>query len=127
VITRGRRELLIVILSVLAPGCVEHPVPIVMSEGAVRKVFLNYYPVGMPIEDFKKAMAARQMKILQEWNRPPEAMDPAERPSLMGERVLWVDLGMYQGVPSLVYVSAYVGFADGKLVDCAIRKGHQAP
>jgi hypothetical protein len=122
-----RAGLLIVILSVLAPGCVQHPIPIVMSEGAARKFFLNYYPVGMPIEDFKKEMAAHQMKILQEWNRPPEAMDPAERPSLLGDRVLWVDLGMYQSVPSPVYVSAYVGFADGKLVDCAVRKSHQAP
>jgi hypothetical protein len=113
--------------AVLIAGCASDHIPLMKSESGIRDVFLRAYHVGMPIEEFRDIMAKERVRVLQEWNRPAGGLTPFAGGGLMGDRVLWIDLGMYQSLTHQVYVSAFVGFAHGRLADCAIRKSSTPP
>jgi hypothetical protein len=115
---------LAIILGFLIAGCASDHVPITKSEARLREAFLDRYRIGMQIEEFRDLMAKSRIRIYQEWDRPVGNSTLSGRPALGGDRVLWVDLGMYQSLPNRVYVSAFVSFANGRLVDCTVRKSN---
>jgi len=113
-------------LAVLFAGCASDHMPITRSEARIRQVFLQAYPPGMSLEEFRHVMAKERVRILQVWSRAGGDSMPVES-GLIGDTVLWVDLGMYQSLTHQVYVSAFVGFDRGRLADCAISKSPEPP
>ena len=113
-------------LAVLFAGCASDHMPITRSEARIRLVFLQAYPPGMSLEEFRHVMAKERVRILQVWSRAGGDSMPVES-GLIGDTVLWVDLGMYQSLTHQVYVSAFVGFDRGRLADCAISKSPEPP
>jgi len=106
--------------------CLTALLPLRGSEASIRRQFLEKYPIGTGIVDYRKAEELSGLNILNEWDRPSDGPIAPGRDSLRGRRVIMVSLGHYQGLPFRVDVVAYVGFTDARLVDCVIDKQYDA-
>ena len=93
----------------------------------IRMLLLEETPIGTPIEDVRKSIAAHG------W-----VTDPAHQENLgfhkdegasrvIGSYSIHASLGSHRGIPFRVFVSAYWGFdKDGKLTDIRVRKDADA-
>ena len=98
--------------------------PLWRSEASIEAGLRKHVPSGTLIDSVRVFITHKRWRLDHEWaGSPPSGGARNDYPGVNGEKVLFVYMGGYQGLPWHADVESFWGFdAAGRLTDIHVRK-----